>query len=149
MIAKHAATAKHAAQFALTTCFAGACAALGFAAYAAIADAQTIVGTMPTMSGSGAVPYIFVQNPSGSLTLPQTPEAPVSPVTPGTLPGTMAGGGLSVGTNPITGLPCAGAGSTALSGAGNIGEIGTPDTAPEGLPPGGSVFGSGTSLGAC
>jgi hypothetical protein len=99
-------------------------------------------------------------NPSISLTLPQgTTENPVSPVTPGTLPGTLAGPGTATSTNPITGQPCIGSGSTAVNG-GLIGAPTTPttntetttgQTTPLGQPPTNSVFGlnNGTTFGAC
>ena len=68
-------------QTAMTAFLVAACAMFFIAAYAAVAHAQ---------------------NPSTSLTIPQS-EVPVSPTTPGTLPGTQAGPGTAVGTNPITG----------------------------------------------
>ncbi|HEY2532241.1 MAG TPA: hypothetical protein VGJ20_30660 [Xanthobacteraceae bacterium] len=116
------------------------------AEYAAIAHAQS----------SRLLP---VPNPSSSLVLPQGPENPVSPTTPGTLPGTLAGPGTGVNTNPITGQPCIGAGSSAING-GLIGSPTTPatgtdtttgQTTPLGTPPGNSVFGlnNGTTFGAC
>jgi hypothetical protein len=71
-------------QTALTAFLLAACALFFVAAYTAVAHAQ---------------------NPSSSLTVPQQPEIPVSPTTPGTLPGTEAGPGTAVGTNPITGQP--------------------------------------------
>jgi hypothetical protein len=80
------------------------------------------------------------------------PETPVSPTTPGTLPGTGAGSGSSSGTNPVTGQPCNGGGSTAVTGSpGATGEINPPDTNPTGSSSGSSVYGtnSGTGLGAC
>lgn len=40
------------------------------------------------------------QNPSTGLAIPQQPEVPVSPTTPGTLPGTEASPATAVGTNP-------------------------------------------------
>lgn len=69
-------------QTVLTVFMLGACALLFVAAYAAVAHAQ---------------------NPSSSLTSSQQQEVPVSPTTPGTLPGTESGPGTAVGTNPITG----------------------------------------------
>ncbi|HEY2534494.1 MAG TPA: hypothetical protein VGJ20_42385 [Xanthobacteraceae bacterium] len=83
----------------------------------------------------------------------------MSPITPGTLPGTLAGPGTTVNTNPITGQPCIGAGSSAING-GLVGSPTTPDTdfedttgntTPLGTPPGNSVFGlnTGATFGAC
>jgi hypothetical protein len=101
---------------------------------------------------------ILVQNPSSPFTLPQTPEAPVSPINPGTLPGTTsAAGGPPTGINPITGLPCSGEGALSVSGAGGLpgtatappGTGETLDQIPVGTPPVTSIYGSGSSLGAC
>jgi hypothetical protein len=122
-------------QTALMTFLLAACVMFFMAAYTAIARAQ---------------------NPSTSLTLPQRSEVPVSPTTPGTLPGTQAGAGTTVGTNPITGQPCTGGGSSAFNG----GLAGTPTTANQpgepgqataGLPPDSSIYGlgTGTNPGAC
>lgn len=68
-------------QTALTAFLLGACTLFFIAAYAAIAHAQ---------------------NPSSALTIPQQQEVPVSPTTPGMLPGTEAGTGTTVGNPPIT-----------------------------------------------
>jgi hypothetical protein len=122
-------------QAALTTFVFAACVMFVLAAHAAIAHAQ-------------------------GLTIPQQAEMPVSPTTPGTLPGTIAGPGTSIGTNPITGQPCLGGGASAING----GVTGAP-TAPDqpgqpsqttlGLPPDNSVFGlnnqvpDSSSPGAC
>ena len=119
---------------ALTTFFVAACVMLFIAAYAAIAHAQ---------------------NSSSSLTIPQQSEVPVSPTTPGTLPGTQAGAGTTIGTNPVTGQPCTG-GASALNG----GLAGAPTTSDQpgepsqqtaGLPPNNSIYGLGnaTNPGAC
>jgi hypothetical protein len=122
-------------QTTLTTFVILACALFFVAAFAAVARAQ---------------------NPSSSLTLPQQPEVPVSPSTPGTLPGTEAGPGTTVGSNPITGQPCIGGGSSALTGglptapttSDQPGEL---DNSTAGLPPNNSIYGLGaaTSPGAC
>ncbi|HUI14788.1 MAG TPA: hypothetical protein VL048_15125 [Xanthobacteraceae bacterium] len=122
-------------QAALTTFLVAACVTFFMAAYAAIAHAQ---------------------NPSTSLTIPQQSEAPVSPTTPGTLPGTQAGAGTTIGTNPITGQPCTGGGASALNG----GLAGAPTTSDQpaepgqstaGLPPNSSIYGLGTATnpGSC
>jgi len=59
-------------------------------AFAAILLCATGTGAqMPPPMPAPMVPNL---NPSGSLTLPPTTEAPVSPVTPGTLPGSTAPG---------------------------------------------------------
>jgi hypothetical protein len=138
-------------QFALSICFVGACTAIVLAACIAIAHAQAAASSFASHQFA-AVPYLLAQNPTDALTLPESPETPVSPTTPGTLPGTTAGSGLSVGTNPITGMPCSGEGSTALNNA--LPEADTedhaaanPDEIPSGLPPGSSVF--GLNSGAC
>jgi len=101
-------------------------------------------------------PFVFAQNLSIPFVAPTAPETPVSPVTPGVLPGTEAGPGTAVGTNPITGLPCLGGGASALAGAvptapDIIGEPAQPGAVPFGLPPSDSIFGldSGTAGGAC
>jgi hypothetical protein len=102
-------------QAALTTFVFAACVMFVLAAYAAIAHAQ-------------------------GLTIPQPAETPVSPSTPGTLPGTEAGPGTSVGTNPITGQPCLGGGASAING-GMVGAPTNPGQTTTGLPPDNSVFG--------
>jgi hypothetical protein len=97
------------------------------------------------------------QNPYSPFTLPQIPEPPVSPINPGTLPGTTAATGGTAGTNPITGLPCSGLGSLAVSGAGGLPGTTTPppgstetlDQIPVGSPPVSSIYGSASSLGPC
>ncbi len=74
-------------------------------------------------------------------TVPQSPEAPVSPTNPPAFPGTTA---PNTGTtiNPLTGIPCLGAGSSAIGGT---------QTVPGATPaPSNGVFGqSGTNPGAC
>lgn len=120
--------ARRVERTALTAFFVAACVMLFIAAYAAIAHAQ---------------------NPSSSLIVPQQSEVPVSPTTPGTLPGTQAGAGTTVGTNPVTGQPCTGGGASALNG----GLAGAPTTSDQpgepgqqtaGLPPDNSIYGLGT-----
>jgi hypothetical protein len=82
------------------------------------------------------------------LTLPNQVEVPVSPSTPSSLLS-----GESTGSNPLTGLPCTGAGSLAVSSVGETTDTSsspadsTP-TAPQ-LPTVSSVFGSSSSLGSC
>jgi hypothetical protein len=87
--------AKRVRQATLSTWFVAAGLCFFIAAFAAVAHAQNL---------------------STSLTIPQQPEVPVSPTTPGTLPGTEAGPGTTVGANPITGQPCLGGGASALTG---------------------------------
>jgi hypothetical protein len=124
----------------LTTFFLGACVTFG-GACVAIGHAY----------GAGTAPMVLAQT-----NIPQSPEAPVSPTTPGTLPGTTAGPGTSVGTNPVTGQPCLGGGSSAING-GIIGAPTTqgqpsqPGTNTTGLPPSNSVYGlnNSTSSGSC
>jgi hypothetical protein len=90
-------------------------------------------------------------NSSTPLIVPQQSEAAVSPAAPGLLPGTLTN--ETTGINPLTGLPCTGGGSLAISGAGGLSDSANqpPDSTsptPQ-LPSLNSVFGSGTSLGAC
>ncbi len=127
--------AKRVEQAVLTTFLVAACVMFFIAAYAAIAHAQ---------------------NPSSSLTIPQQPEVPVSPTAQGTLPGTDAGAGTAIGTNPVTGQPCTGGGASALNGglAGaptTSDQPGEPGQATAGLPPDNSIYGPGTATnpGSC
>jgi hypothetical protein len=90
-------------------------------------------------------------NPITTLTLPQQPEIAVSPASPGTAPGSF--GNETTGSNPLTGLPCTGEGSLAVSGAGGLADtasppVGSSPTTPE-LPTITSVFGSPSTLGSC
>lgn len=90
-------------------------------------------------------------NPSTSLTLTPPREIAVSPSTPGTTPGSL--GGETTGTNPVTGLPCSGQGSLAVSGAGALPDVASPPpdetSATPQIPSVSSVFGPQTTLGAC
>lgn len=83
-----------------------------------------------------------------SVTLPEAPELAVSPALPS---GLLTG--ESTGSNPLTGLPCAGGGASAVSGLGGLADTTTPppgaDSADLQAPPIVSVFGSGTTLGTC
>lgn len=102
---------------------------------------------------------LLAQNAFTPYTLQQQPETPVSPINPGTLPGTTAAiGGSATGTNPITGLPCNGSGSISVSGAGGLPGTATPppgvssetlDQIPVGTPPTTSIYGSQANLGSC
>jgi len=82
------------------------------------------------------------------LSSPVSPEIAVSPAIPQGLLGNE-----STGANPLTGLPCSGGGASAVTGVGGLGDTTTPppngDLTIEQLPPPQSVFGSGTTLGAC
>ena len=113
----------------------GFCCAGFFFATATIGHAQAVP------------PPVITTNPSSSLTLPQQPEAPVSPTTPGTLPGTTAPN-IAVGTNPVTGAPCLGGGASAINGgvAGAPtapGQPGQPGQAAGGLAPNTSIYSLG------
>lgn len=83
-----------------------------------------------------------------SVTLPEAPELAVSPALPS---GLLTG--ESTGSNPLTGLPCAGGGASAVSGLGGLADTTTPppgaDSADLQAPPIVSVFGSETTLGTC
>jgi hypothetical protein len=133
------------------------CAALCIAARASIVPARYLeVPRAYSIVSRG--PVVLAQNPSVPFTLPQTAEPTVSPINPGTLPGSTAAiGGSATGTNPITGLPCNGAGSLSVSGAGGLPDTATPppgtsetiDQIPVGAPPTTSIFGSQSNLGSC
>ena len=103
--------ARRVEQAALSTFLVAACVMFFIAAYTAIAHAQ---------------------NPSSSVTIPQQPEVSVSPTTPGTLPGTQAGGSSALNG----GL----AGATTTSD-----QQGEPGQATTGLPPNNSIYGLGTA----
>jgi len=124
---------------------------------AALALLAPLVFANPTGSeaqsfSSAPVPPITL-NPSSSLTLPQPPvaaEVPVSPITPGTVPGTLFN--ETTGTNAFTGLPCSVEGSlsiggtAALPGTSSTFETDAPTDQLQG-PMG--VFGSETGPGPC
>jgi hypothetical protein len=120
--------------------------------------AQALVAASVRPAANTAPGFVLVQNPSSPFVLPEMGEPPVSPLNPGTLPGSTAAIGRSgTGTNPITGLPCNGGGSLAISGAGGlpgttVPPVGTPETLnniPVGAPPVNSIYGTQQSLGAC
>jgi hypothetical protein len=133
--------------------------ALSVLAGAATAVAQGLLSPQsPAATAAGRPPLIRVQNPSTPLTLPQMAEPPVSPINPGTLPGSTAAiGGTATGSNPITGLPCNGSGSISVSGAGGLPGTATPPPGtaetlgqiPIGAPPTTSIYGSQLNLGSC
>jgi hypothetical protein len=130
--------------------------ALSVLAGAATAVAQGFLS--PRTAAARRPPLILVQNPTTTLTLPQMAEPPVSPINPGTLPGSTAAiGGTATGVNPITGMPCNGSGSISVSGAGGLPGTATPppgtaetlDQVPVGAPPTTSIYGSQLNLGSC
>jgi hypothetical protein len=88
------------------------------------------------LGASADVPFRVAQT-----TVPEAPETPVSPANPSAFPGTTPPGTNGVsGTNPVTGAPCVGTGSTAINGA-------TPGATP---PPPNGVYGqNGANPGAC
>lgn len=106
-----------------------------------------------------ARPFVLVQNAFAPFTLPETAEPAVSPINPGSLPGSTAAiGGSATGTNPITGMPCNGGGSVSVSGAGGLPGTATPQPGlttentgriPVGVPPTSSIYSSQSNLGAC
>jgi hypothetical protein len=132
--------------------------ALSVLAGAATAVAQGFLSPPSRIAAAGRPPVILVQNPTTALTLPQMAEPPVSPINPGTLPGSTAAiGGTATGVNPITGMPCNGSGSISVSGAGGLPGTATPppgtaetlDQVPVGAPPTTSIYGSQLNLGSC
>jgi hypothetical protein len=132
------------------------CVAIAVAAHAAIGRTH---GSAHLRLDSKSPALLLAQNPSTLFSLPEMAEPAVSPINPGTLPGTTAAiGGSAIGTNPVTGLPCNGAGSLSISGAGGLPGTATPppqdstetlDQIPVGTPPTTSVFGSQSNLGSC
>jgi hypothetical protein len=142
-----------------TTRLLAASAAIGLAAGAAIGHAQVFLAARASPAAQVRPPLVLVQNAFSPYTLQQQPEQPVSPINPGTLPGTTAAiGGSATGTNPITGLPCNGSGSISVSGAGGLPGTATPppglstetqEQIPVGTPPVTSIYGSQNNLGPC
>lgn len=102
-------------------------------------------------SSTAALPQNL--NTSSSVLLPQRTEIPVNPGLQGTAPGSLFT--QTTGTNPLTGLPCTGEGSLAVSGAGVLADTVTPppdatESPAVQLPAITSVFGSASSsLGSC
>ena len=133
--------------------------AAGAALGAAGSYAQGFAATKPMSSLTARPPLILVQNAYTPFSLPETGEPPISPINPGSLPGSTAAiGGTATGTNPVTGLPCNGSGSISVSGAGGLpGTTGAPpgestetiDQIPVGVPPTSSIYSSQANLGAC
>jgi hypothetical protein len=136
-----------------------ACAAVGVVPGASIGRAQNLSAVRALPLAKYTPPLLLVQNALSPYTVQQTPEIPVSPINPGTLPGSTAAiGGSATGTNPITGLPCNGSGSISVSGAGGLPATATPppglstetlDQIPVGTPPVTSIYGSQNNLGSC
>ena len=133
-----------------------AAAIVGAGAFATICDASGLA-TSPTPP-KAKPRLVLAQNSTNPFSLPEMPEPPVSPINPGTLPGTTSAiGGSATGTNPITGLPCNGSGSIAVSGAGGLPGTATPPPGlnetlgqiPVGTPPVTSIYGSQSNLGSC
>ena len=67
----------------------------------------SVAATGAQMPPPLAPPMVPHPNPSTSLTVPQAPEVPVSPVTPGTMPGSagIAPGDSVTGTNEVVNPP--------------------------------------------
>lgn len=129
-------------QTALTTLLVAACVTFFLAAWVVLARADSADGLVsPSSAPRADNSIVLAQNPTATLTLPEQPEIPVSPATPGTQPGTTAASQPS-GTNPVTGLPCSGAGATSASTVGGS----TPDLPSMPAPPN-SVYSQ--NLGAC
>lgn len=132
------------------------------AGYAQGFDAKGFAAARPSLPTPAPVPgrppLILAQNAFVPFSLPETGEPPVSPINPGSLPGSTAAiGGTATGTNPVTGLPCNGSGSISVSGAGGLpgttgappGEEETTSQIPVGVPPTSSIYSSQSNLGAC
>ena len=134
-------------------------AVLGAVAGAAAGHAQGFAAAKPLSPATTRPALILVQNAFTPFSLPETGEPPVSPINPGSLPGSTAAiGGSATGTNPVTGLPCNGSGSVSVSGAGGLPGTATPPPSestetlgqiPVGVPPTSSIYSSQANLGAC
>src|SRR5579863_5079383 len=120
--------------------------AAGAALGAAASEAHNFAAAHASPAGTVKPALILAQNA-------------VSPINPGTLPGSTAAiGGSATGTNPVTGLPCNGSGSISVSGAGGLPGTATPPPSestetlgqiPVGIPPSSSIYSSQANLGAC
>ena len=131
----------------------------GAALGAAASHAHGFSATDPSPARTVKPALILAQNAFTPFSLPETGEPPVSPINPGTLPGSTAAiGGSATGTNPVTGLPCNGSGSISVSGAGGLPGTATAppgtstetlDQIPVGVPPTSSIYSSQANLGAC
>lgn len=150
---------KHLERIWLPMLFLAASTAIGVIGTAAIGQAQSLSAARGLPVAKDRPPLVLVQNAFSPFILPETAESPVSPINPGTLPGSTAAiGGSATGTNPITGLPCNGSGSISVSGAGGLPGTATPppglstetlDQIPVGTPPVTSIYGSQSNLGSC
>lgn len=139
--------------------FVAASMAIGAVGTAAAGRAQNLNAARLLAGVKAGPPLVLVQNAYSPFTVPQMAEPAVSPINPGTLPGSTAAiGGSATGTNPITGLPCNGSGSISVSGAGGLPGTATPppglstetlEQIPVGTPPVTSVYGSQSNLGSC
>jgi len=133
--------------------------AVGAALGAAASQARGFAAANPLPASTAKPALILAQNAFSPFSLPETGEPPVSPINPGSLPGsTAAVGGSATGTNPVTGLPCNGSGSISVSGAGGLPGTATPQPGlttesigriPVGVPPTSSIYSSQANLGAC
>ena len=135
--------------------------AAGAALGAAASQAQSLGAARPSPPVKARQAVILVQNTNAfaPFSLPETGEPAVSPINPGSLPGSTAAiGGSATGTNPVTGLPCNGSGSISVSGAGGLPGTATPQPGvttesigriPVGVPPTSSIYSSQANLGAC
>lgn len=132
----------------------------GVGAFATIGHANGLVASRNLAKEAATPPLVLAQNfnLTNPFSLPEMPEPPVSPINPGTLPGTTSAiGGSATGTNPITGLPCNGSGSISVSGAGGLPGTATPPPGvneslgqiPVGTPSFTSIYGSQSNLGSC
>jgi hypothetical protein len=114
--------------------------------------AALLVAAAGVTASAQTAPNPNNSNPVTILTVPNQAEIPVSAVTPPTTPGSVLIG-ESTGLNPLTGLPCSGAGSLAVSGVGGLADTATPppgaDSATPQLPTLTSVFGTSSTLGSC
>jgi hypothetical protein len=133
--------------------------AAGTALGAAASEAHNFAAAHSSPARTVKPALILAQNAFSPFSLPETGEPPVSPINPGTLPGSTAAiGGSTTGTNPVTGLPCNGSGSISVSGAGGLPGTATPPPGistetlgqiPVGVPPTSSIYSSQANLGAC
>jgi hypothetical protein len=146
-------------KIALVVALVAAGAVLGAVAGAAAGHAQGFAAAKPLSPATTRPALILAQNAFTPFSLPETGEPPVSPINPGSLPGSTAAiGGSATGTNPVTGLPCNGSGSVSVSGAGGLPGTATPPPSestetlgqiPVGVPPTSSIYSSQANLGAC
>ena len=121
----------------------------------AIAALWLSVSAVPAQAPQRGQPPPPTVNPSASVTVPGSPEKPVSPTNPAMVPRTTAPGGTTsgnnntssnntssdntIGTNLITGLPCSGQGASSTTDADTLpGAVSPPVTAP-GTPAGPSA----------